>query len=140
MYDIIGDIHGYADALEILLQKMGYQRTLGVYKHPKNRKVAFVGDFIDRGLKIRETLHIVKDMCDSGNAIATAIESLISATIGYVDNQSSICESDENYENVKNIYNSISTLEPLNTNNRAMISLEICNVKYSDVIYKMLSD
>jgi hypothetical protein len=70
MYDIIGDIHGYADALEILLQKMGYERTLGVYKHPENRKVAFVGDFIDRGLKIRETLHIVKDMCDSGNAIA----------------------------------------------------------------------
>lgn len=74
------------------------------------------------------------------DAIATAIESLISDTIGYVDNPSSLCESDENYENVKNIYNSISTLEPLNTNNRAMISLEICNVKYSDVIYKMLSD
>lgn len=70
MYDIIGDIHGYSDALEILLQKMGYLRKLGVYQHPEGRKVAFVGDFIDRGPKIRETLHIVKDMCDSGNAIA----------------------------------------------------------------------
>jgi hypothetical protein len=78
---------------------------------------------------------------DQYDAIATAIESLISDTIGYADNQSSLCESDENYEYVKNIYKSIECkLEPLNTNNRAMISLEVCNVKYSDVIYQMLSE
>jgi hypothetical protein len=70
MYDIIGDIHGYSDALEILLQKLGYERKSGVYQHPEKRKVAFVGDFIDRGPKIRETLHLVKDMCDAGHAIA----------------------------------------------------------------------
>ena len=70
MYDIIGDIHGHADALEILLQKMGYERKSGIYSHPQKRKVAFVGDFIDRGPKIRETLHLVKDMCDSENALA----------------------------------------------------------------------
>ena len=70
MYDIIGDIHGYADNLEILLQKLGYERNFGVYKHPENRMVAFVGDFIDRGPKIRETLHVVKNMCDAGTAIA----------------------------------------------------------------------
>ncbi len=70
MYDIIGDIHGHADALEILLQKMKYIRKAGVYCHPDNRKVIFVGDFIDRGPKIRETLHLVKDMCDAGNAFA----------------------------------------------------------------------
>ncbi|MBK6953804.1 MAG: metallophosphoesterase [Crocinitomicaceae bacterium] len=55
--------------MEILLQKLGYKRESGVYSHPV-RKVAFVGDFIDRGPKIRETLHIVKDMCDAKNAIA----------------------------------------------------------------------
>jgi hypothetical protein len=70
MYDIIGDIHGHADKLEILLQKLGYKKEFGVYSHPDKRKVAFVGDFIDRGPKIREALHIVKDMCDSENAIA----------------------------------------------------------------------
>ncbi len=70
MFDIIGDIHGYADALEQLLQKLGYQRKQGLYQHPEKRKVAFVGDFIDRGPKIRETLHLVKDMCDAGHAIA----------------------------------------------------------------------
>lgn len=70
MYDILGDIHGHADTLEILLQKLGYERIAGVYRHPEGRKAAFVGDFIDRGPKIRETLHLVKDMCDAGQAIA----------------------------------------------------------------------
>ncbi len=69
-YDIIGDIHGHADALEILLQKLGYKRDLSIYNHPEGRKVVFVGDFIDRGPKIRETLHLVRDMVLSGNAQA----------------------------------------------------------------------
>ena len=54
-YDIIGDIHGHADALERLLQKLGYTRKFGIYSHAEKRKVVFVGDFIDRGPKIRET-------------------------------------------------------------------------------------
>ena len=69
-YDIIGDIHGHADALERLLQKLGYTRQFGVYSHPEKRQVVFVGDFIDRGPKIRETLHIARDMVLSGNAQA----------------------------------------------------------------------
>ena len=69
-YDIIGDIHGHASELERLLQKLGYQLNEGVYAHSANRKVIFLGDFIDRGPKIRETLHIVKNMCDAGNAEA----------------------------------------------------------------------
>lgn len=69
-YDIIGDIHGHADELEKLLQKLGYNLTNGTYRHPENRKVIFLGDYIDRGPKIRETLHIVKNMCDAANAEA----------------------------------------------------------------------
>lgn len=69
-YDIIGDIHGHADALEQLLQKMGYSRKGGVYSHPEGRQVLFVGDFIDRGPKIRETLHLVRDMVEAGHAQA----------------------------------------------------------------------
>jgi hypothetical protein len=69
-YDIIGDIHGHADALERLLRKLGYTRRFGVYSHPEKRQVVFVGDFIDRGPKIRETLHLVRDMVLSGNAHA----------------------------------------------------------------------
>ena len=60
MYDIIGDIHGHAHELEILLQKLGYQKQHGIYSHPLKRQVIFVGDFIDRGPQIRETLQLVR--------------------------------------------------------------------------------
>jgi len=69
-YDLIGDIHGHSDTLEVLLRKLGYQKKFGLYEHPEKRKLAFVGDFIDRGPKIRETLHIVRPMVESGNALA----------------------------------------------------------------------
>jgi len=69
MIDLIGDIHGHADKLEELLLKLGYTKRNGAYSHPE-RKVLFVGDYIDRGPKIRETLEIVKAMVDSNSAIA----------------------------------------------------------------------
>jgi hypothetical protein len=70
MFDIIGDIHGHAKELEILLVKLGYKRNAGIYSNPEGRKCIFLGDYIDRGPNIRETLHIVKDMCDAGSALA----------------------------------------------------------------------
>jgi hypothetical protein len=69
MIDFIGDIHGHADKLKDLLNKLGYSINNGAYAHPE-RKVLFVGDYIDRGHQIRETLQIVKAMVDAGNAIA----------------------------------------------------------------------
>lgn len=69
MYDIIGDIHGYADKLKILLLQLGYSKKNGSYSHPE-RKVLFVGDYIDRGPQIPETLQIVKSMVEAENAIA----------------------------------------------------------------------
>jgi len=68
-FDIIGDIHGHADRLTALLGKLGYARDGEVYRHP-SRKVLFLGDFIDRGPKIRETLGIVRAMVDNGTAQA----------------------------------------------------------------------
>ena len=70
-YDIIGDIHGHADELILLLTKLGYKLNAnGVYEHD-SRKAIFVGDLIDRGPKIRETLQIVKSMVDAGTALCT---------------------------------------------------------------------
>lgn len=69
MYDIIGDVHGYAEPLKELLKKLRYNKSGGVWQHP-TRRVIFVGDYIDRGPAIRETLQIVKSMVDTGNAIA----------------------------------------------------------------------
>ncbi len=69
MFDFIGDIHGHADKLESLLQRLGYKKEGGVYQHP-TRKVFFLGDFIDRGPKILEVLNIVIPMVQKGNALA----------------------------------------------------------------------
>jgi hypothetical protein len=68
-YDIIGDIHGYASMLKQLLAKLGYKRLDGNWCHPA-RKVIFVGDFINRGPEIRETMLLVRGMVDSGSALA----------------------------------------------------------------------
>lgn len=69
MLDLIGDIHGHADKLEELFQKLGYKKKNYGYAHPF-RKALFVGDYIDRGPKIKETLAIVKEMVENENAIA----------------------------------------------------------------------
>lgn len=69
MYDIIGDVHGYADQLKNLLKKMGYQQGEACYSHPM-RKAIFVGDFINRGPKIRETLVLIRRMVENDAAYA----------------------------------------------------------------------
>lgn len=66
-YDIIGDVHGCGLSLKLLLVRLGYSKRNGVYFHP-TRKVVFLGDIIDRGPRIREALHLVRDMVDAGNA------------------------------------------------------------------------
>lgn len=66
-YDIIGDIHGCANTLVRLLEQMGYRKRNGVYQHPK-RQAIFIGDIIDRGPRIREALHLVRDMVEHGSA------------------------------------------------------------------------
>jgi hypothetical protein len=68
-FDVIGDIHGHADALCLMLETLGYSADRGFYRHPR-RKAAFVGDFIDRGPKQREVLGIVQGMCAAGSACA----------------------------------------------------------------------
>ena len=69
MYDLIGDIHGHADELIQLLDVLGYRKQQGVYEHPE-RKVIFLGDFIDRGSQIRQVLEIVRPMVEQEKALA----------------------------------------------------------------------
>src|ERR1700676_3465489 len=69
MYDLIGDIHGHADELVQLLEVLGYEKARGSYRHPE-RKVIFLGDFIDRGPQIRQVLEIVRPMIEAGHALA----------------------------------------------------------------------
>jgi len=75
-YDIIGDVHGCATSLHLLLQKLGYTEVDGAYQYSgssdkgarNSRQVVFVGDIIDRGPRIREALHIVHAMVQRGSA------------------------------------------------------------------------
>ena len=70
-FDIIGDIHGEADALRRLLSALGYvEQGRAGYISPPGRRALFVGDYIDRGPAIADCLRLVRAMVDSGNAIA----------------------------------------------------------------------
>ena len=66
-YDIIGDIHGHADALKALLAKLGYREEGGAWRQA-DRQAIFVGDLIDRGPQQVETVDIVRRMVDAGSA------------------------------------------------------------------------
>jgi hypothetical protein len=68
-FDIIGDVHGCATKLAVLLDALGYTVNdwTGAYWHPRRRAI-FVGDLIDRGDEQLRVLEIVKRMVDSGSA------------------------------------------------------------------------
>lgn len=68
--DLIGDIHGHADALEALLGRLGYAEREGVYRHDGGRQVVFLGDFIDGGSQNRRVVDIARAMVQAGQAQA----------------------------------------------------------------------
>jgi hypothetical protein len=68
-WDIVGDVHGHCDELVALLRALGYHERRGVWRHPE-RIAVFVGDFLDRGPQIRETLALVRSMLEAGSALA----------------------------------------------------------------------
>ena len=78
-FDIIGDVHGCCDELETLLQQLGYRTTTletdspvwgnRAYAHPEGRKAVFVGDLVDRGPRIVDTVRLVRNMVAAGSAL-----------------------------------------------------------------------
>ena len=78
-FDIFGDIHGCCDELELLLAELGYVRTQmdqadevwgdSVYEHPDGRIALFLGDLVDRGPRVLDTLRLVRNMVQAGNAL-----------------------------------------------------------------------
>ena len=77
-FDIIGDIHGCYDECLELLEQLGYENysqniesTMQgpLYAHPLGRKVVFLGDFVDRGPKVVETIRLVYNMVQAGHAL-----------------------------------------------------------------------
>jgi hypothetical protein len=71
-FDIVGDVHGHADQLICLLAKLGYERACSKspFAHPDGRRVAFVGDLINKGPAPSEVIEIVRGMTDAESAFA----------------------------------------------------------------------
>jgi hypothetical protein len=70
IYDVIGDVHGHATELAELLKKLGYRRRGELFEpEGEDRRALFLGDFLDRGPEIRETVRIVRAMIDAGVAL-----------------------------------------------------------------------
>src|SRR5262245_16332009 len=78
-FDVIGDLHGCCDELEELLAKLGYEpRPLdppdpvwggASFAHPGGRKAIFLGDLVDRGPRILDTVRLVRNMVAAGVAM-----------------------------------------------------------------------
>lgn len=68
-FDIIGDIHGCCDELEMLLEKLGYVRKNNIYSHPAGRLAIFTGDLGDRGPRCLDSIELVLDMVSAGSAL-----------------------------------------------------------------------
>lgn len=76
-FDIIGDVHGCANELIALLEKLGYAVQLtgsGVQRRvvsrpAQGRRAAFVGDLVDRGPASPDVLRIVMHMVREGQAL-----------------------------------------------------------------------
>jgi protein phosphatase len=77
-FDIIGDVHGCADELVVLLDKLGYAVGLvgrgaqrhAVVKAPPARRAIFVGDLVDRGPRSPDVLRIVIALVATGGSLA----------------------------------------------------------------------
>ncbi len=88
-FDIIGDIHGCAVELLLLLTELGYRRIpkfepktesdklwlrpgedeLDCFRHPDGRMAIFLGDIVDRGPGVVDSLRIVRNMVIAGSAL-----------------------------------------------------------------------
>ena len=109
MFDIIGDIHGHAFELCLLLNKMGYNFDGKSFKHKENRKVLFVGDYIDRGPYSYQVFEMVKAMVDAGQAIALMGNHEFNAVCYHTKS-----ETQKGYlraHNLKNLHQHKATLE-----------------------------
>src|SRR5260370_7786532 len=71
-FDIIGDVHGWLDELQELVEQLGYEihaEDECRVSHPLGRKVVFLGDLVDRGPAVPNVLRLVMSTVATGSAL-----------------------------------------------------------------------
>lgn len=82
-FDIISDVHGCAGELEELLARLDYEplpapaspalrfpaSSLSLYRSRQGRLAIFIGDLVDRGPRILDTVDLVRTMVSAGTAL-----------------------------------------------------------------------
>ena len=63
--DIVGDVHGEIEVLELLLERLGYDAN---GNHPEGRHLVFLGDLVDRGPDSPAVVEKVMKLVDKGVA------------------------------------------------------------------------
>ena len=82
-FDIFGDLHGCAHELEQILARLGWERYAmeepdvfwgrRVLASPRrDGKPIFLGDLVDRGPRVLDTVRIVRNMVQAGTAFCIA--------------------------------------------------------------------
>ena len=81
-FDIFGDLHGCAHELEQLLTRLGWERCAmeesdsfwghESWRHPEGRRAIFLGDLVDRGPRVLDSVRIVRNMVKAGTAFSIA--------------------------------------------------------------------
>ena len=122
-FDIIGDIHGCADELLALLGKLGWERwdlapsepPWGVesWRHPAGRRAIFLGDLVDRGPRILDSLRIVRNMMADGVALCVA---------GNHDDKLLRWLNGKQVQIKHGLERSVAELEPMSSEDRASIA------------------
>ncbi|MEQ1578300.1 MAG: metallophosphoesterase [Hyphomicrobium sp.] len=77
-FDIIGDVHGCAEELIELMDRLGYgvrfagrgEDRHAVTTAPEGRRAVFAGDFVDRGPNSPDVLRVVMAMVNARQALA----------------------------------------------------------------------
>ena len=70
-FDLIGDVHGCARELRLLMHRLGYRPTRGrgPLRHPRGRRAVFLGDLVDRGPHIVDAARLAMEMTEAGAAL-----------------------------------------------------------------------
>lgn len=81
-FDVVGDIHGCAEELRALLKNLGWERCdleepespwgAESWRHPLGRRAIFLGDLVDRGPFVLDSVRIVHNMVKTGAAFCVA--------------------------------------------------------------------